>query len=44
VSVHPAPYEDDGPCGYDYENDHDASEYCPNVALVSTVSSALKLV
>jgi hypothetical protein len=38
VSVHPGPYEDSEPSGYDYENDHDTSEYCPNVALVSTVN------
>jgi hypothetical protein len=43
VNVHPAPYEDDEPSGYDYENDKDASEYCSNVVLVSTVNSALKL-
>jgi hypothetical protein len=42
VSVHPAPYEGDEPSGYDYENDHDTSEYCPNVALVSTLNSASK--
>lgn len=43
VNVHPAPYEDDEPSGYDYENDNDASEYCPNVALVSTLDPTLKL-
>jgi hypothetical protein len=42
MSVHPGLYEDDEPSGYDYENDHDTSEYCPNVALVSTVKSALQ--
>jgi hypothetical protein len=41
VNIHPAPYEDDEPSGYDYENDHDVSEYCPNVALVSTVNPDL---
>jgi hypothetical protein len=44
VNIHPAPYEEDEPSGYDYENDNDVSEYCPNVALVSTVNPALKLV
>ncbi|XP_021916481.1 condensin complex subunit 2 isoform X3 [Zootermopsis nevadensis] len=33
VSEHPAPYEGDEPSSYDYENDLDTSEYCPNVAL-----------
>jgi hypothetical protein len=42
MNVHPGLYEDDEPSGYDYENDHDTSEYCPNVPLVSTVKSALK--
>lgn len=42
MSVRPGPYEDDEPSGYDYENDHDTSEYCPNVALVSTVKSVIK--
>ena len=42
MSEHPGLYEDNEPSGYDYENDHDTSEYCPNVALVSTVKSALK--
>jgi hypothetical protein len=42
VGVHPAPYEDDEPSGYNYENEHDTSEYCPNVALVSTFYSASK--
>jgi len=42
MSVHPVLYEDDEPSGYDYENDHDTSEYCPNVALVSTVKSVMK--
>jgi len=41
-SVHPDLYEDNEPSGYDYENDHDTSEYCPNVALVSTVKSVTK--
>jgi len=43
MSVHPDLYEDNEPSGYDYENDHDTSEYCPNVALVSTVKSVIKL-
>jgi hypothetical protein len=42
MSVHPGLYEDDETSGYDYENDHDTSEYCPNVALVSTVNSVIK--
>jgi len=42
MSVHPGLYEDDEQSGYDYENDHDTSEYCPNVALVSTVKSVIK--
>jgi hypothetical protein len=40
VSLHRAPYEDDEPSGYNYDNDHDTSEYCPNIALVSTLNSA----
>jgi len=42
MSVHPGLYEDNEPSGYDYDNDHDTSEYCPNVALVSTVKSVIK--
>jgi len=42
MNVHPGLYEDDEPSGYDYENDLDTSEYCPNVALVSTVKSVIK--
>ena len=42
MSVHPGLYEDNEPSGYDYENDHDTSEYCPNVALVSTVKSVIE--
>jgi hypothetical protein len=42
MSVHPGLYEDSEPSGYDYENDLDTSEYCPNVALVSTVKSVIK--
>jgi hypothetical protein len=42
VSVHPSLYEDNETSGYDYENDLDTSEYCPNVALVSTVKSVIK--
>lgn len=38
VSEHPAPYEGDEPSSYNYENDLDTSEYCPNVALVSTLN------
>ena len=42
ISVDPGLYEDNEPSGYDYDNDHDTSEYCPNVALVSTVKSVVK--
>jgi len=42
MSVHPGLYEDNEQSGYDYNNDHDTSEYCPNVALVSTVKSIIK--
>jgi hypothetical protein len=41
-SVHPGRYEDSEESGYDYENDLDTSEYCPNVAVVSTVKSVIK--
>jgi len=42
MSEHPGLYEDNEPSGYDYDNDLDTSEYCPNVALVSTVKSVIK--
>ncbi|XP_069674323.1 condensin complex subunit 2 isoform X2 [Periplaneta americana] len=32
IGVHSIPYEDDQSADYNYENDHDTSEYCPNVA------------
>ncbi|PSN39905.1 Condensin complex subunit 2 [Blattella germanica] len=40
VSLDPEPVEDDQPSGYDYNNDHDTSEYCPNVALADDMDDA----
>ena len=42
VSIDPVPVEDIETEAYDYENDHDTSEYCPNLALVSIDAIIIK--